>query len=89
MRNRASGIGRATRTVQFLTDNDSRAANYLTASSQNQNNNFALGRKKNMFDSKTIRMPKEKLMDILFEGFEKYPYWSFKGIVEYTKQPVV
>lgn len=26
-------------------------------------------------------------MDMLFAAFEKFPYWSFKGLVEYCKQP--
>ena len=32
-------------------------------------------------------MPRNELMDVLFAAFERYPYWSFKGIVEHTKQP--
>lgn len=26
-------------------------------------------------------------MDLLFAAFDRYPYWSFKGILEETKQP--
>ncbi|KAL1931004.1 hypothetical protein VTP01DRAFT_10141 [Rhizomucor pusillus] len=36
---------------------------------------------------KATRMPKNELMDILFAAFERYPYWSFKGLIEQTKQP--
>ncbi|KAI9488212.1 transcription initiation factor IIF, beta subunit-domain-containing protein [Zychaea mexicana] len=36
---------------------------------------------------KATRMPRNELMDVLFAAFEKYPYWSFKGILEHTKQP--
>lgn len=32
-------------------------------------------------------MPRNELMDLLFTAFDKFPYWSFKGIVEHTKQP--
>jgi transcription initiation factor TFIIF subunit beta len=32
-------------------------------------------------------MPRNELMDLLFAAFDKFPYWSFKGIVEHTKQP--
>lgn len=38
-------------------------------------------------DQKTTRMPRNELMDMLFSAFEQYPYWSFKGLVEYVKQP--
>lgn len=32
-------------------------------------------------------MPRNELMDMLFAAFERYPYWSFKGLLEHTKQP--
>lgn len=32
-------------------------------------------------------MPRNELMDLLFAAFDKFPYWSFRGIVEHTKQP--
>jgi transcription initiation factor TFIIF subunit beta len=32
-------------------------------------------------------MPRNELMDLLFAAFDKFPYWSFKGIVEHTNQP--
>jgi transcription initiation factor TFIIF subunit beta len=33
-------------------------------------------------------MPRNELMDMLFAAFERYPYWSLKGIAEHTKQPM-
>lgn len=36
---------------------------------------------------KATRMPRNELMDLLFAAFDRYPYWSFKGILEETKQP--
>lgn len=32
-------------------------------------------------------MPHNELMDLLFAAFERYPYWSFKGIMEHSRQP--
>ena len=32
-------------------------------------------------------MPRNELIDILFAEFEKFPYWTFKGIAERTQQP--
>lgn len=40
-----------------------------------------------MDKEKATRMPRNELMDILFAAFDKYPYWSFKGILEHTNQP--
>jgi len=37
---------------------------------------------------KATRMPRNELMDMLFAAFERYPYWSLKGIVEHTRQPM-
>lgn len=36
---------------------------------------------------KAARMPRNELLDILFNNFENYPYWSLKGLREQTKQP--
>ncbi|KAK3824375.1 MAG: transcription initiation factor IIF, beta subunit-domain-containing protein [Linnemannia elongata] len=50
-------------------------------------NGFIQKKVKVQMDQKTTRMPKNELMDLLFTAFEQYPYWSFKGLVEYVKQP--
>ncbi|ORX54466.1 transcription initiation factor IIF, beta subunit [Hesseltinella vesiculosa] len=36
---------------------------------------------------KATRLPRNELMDVLFAAFDRYPYWSFKGILEHTHQP--
>ena len=48
---------------------------------------FGLMRKKDTTLDKKERMPRSDLLDILFAEFEKYPYWTFKGLAERTKQP--
>ncbi|KAF9165595.1 hypothetical protein DFQ26_009727 [Actinomortierella ambigua] len=48
---------------------------------------FIQKKAKVQMDQKTTRMPKNELMDLLFSAFEQFPYWSFKGLVEYCKQP--
>ncbi|KAG0053274.1 hypothetical protein BGZ83_001374 [Gryganskiella cystojenkinii] len=50
-------------------------------------NGFIQKKVKVQMDQKTTRMPRNELMDLLFAAFEKYPYWSRKGLVEYAKQP--
>ncbi|KAF9184442.1 hypothetical protein BGZ51_003337 [Haplosporangium sp. Z 767] len=50
-------------------------------------NGFIQKKVKVQTDQKTTRMPRNELMDMLFAAFEQYPYWSFKGLVEYVKQP--
>ncbi|KAF9584374.1 hypothetical protein BGW38_006706 [Lunasporangiospora selenospora] len=50
-------------------------------------NGFIQKKVKVQMDQKTTRMPRNELMDMLFAAFEQYPYWSFKGLVEYCKQP--
>lgn len=34
-------------------------------------------------------MPRNELMDLLFESFEEYPYWSIKGLRARVEQPEV
>lgn len=36
---------------------------------------------------KATRMPRNELMDVLFVAFDRYPYWSFKGLLEHIRQP--
>lgn len=38
---------------------------------------------------KFARMPRNELMDLLFESFEEYPYWSIKGLRARVEQPEV
>ncbi|KAJ1667805.1 hypothetical protein IW140_001358 [Coemansia sp. RSA 1813] len=51
------------------------------------NGGFETAQKKAKTDSKLARMDRKDLMSMLFASFEKYPYWSLKGLVEHTRQP--
>ncbi|ORX91171.1 hypothetical protein K493DRAFT_317464 [Basidiobolus meristosporus CBS 931.73] len=87
MRGRLMQAGKPQRSVKVLSDNDKTAMlPAARAMSEFRGNSFK--KAKPNPDSKSIRMPRNELMDLLFEGFEKYPYWTLKGIIEYTKQPV-
>ena len=44
-------------------------------------------RKKDPTLDKKERLPQSAVLDILFAEFEKYPYWTFKGLAERTNQP--
>jgi len=44
--------------------------------------------KKNQTE-KFARMPRNELLDMLFELFEEYPYWSIKGLRNKVQQPEV
>ncbi|KAI9478359.1 MAG: transcription initiation factor IIF, beta subunit-domain-containing protein [Benjaminiella poitrasii] len=48
---------------------------------------FITTKKPKVDKEKATRLPRNELMDLLFAAFDKFPYWSFKGIVEHTKQP--
>ncbi|KAJ2649631.1 hypothetical protein IWW40_002972 [Coemansia sp. RSA 1250] len=51
------------------------------------NNMFDVAQKKSRVDSRMTRMDRQELMNMIFAGFERYPYWNFKGLVEHTRQP--
>ncbi|KAJ2003966.1 hypothetical protein GGI04_001158 [Coemansia thaxteri] len=48
---------------------------------------FDTSKKKLKPDTKTARMERKDLMELLFVGFAKHQYWGFKGLVETTRQP--
>ncbi|KAJ1981549.1 hypothetical protein H4R34_002035 [Dimargaris verticillata] len=85
MRSRMMEAGKPTRSVQFL-GNAYKGA-HLTPGSIKDSSSF-LKRKGAHAEAKSARMPKQELLDLLFEYFEEYQYWSLKGLVERTNQPV-
>ncbi|KAJ2482740.1 hypothetical protein IWW56_000913 [Coemansia sp. RSA 2131] len=48
---------------------------------------FDTAQKKAKTDTRMARMERQDLMNLIFAKFEKYPYWSFKGLLEETRQP--
>lgn len=42
---------------------------------------------KNKNEGRAIRMPKKDLLDLLFQLFDDYEYWSIRGLRERTRQP--
>ncbi|KAI8138317.1 transcription initiation factor IIF, beta subunit-domain-containing protein [Fennellomyces sp. T-0311] len=89
MRKRVIDAGTPQRTVQVLGQNNQPvfvpgASNAMASTGFSD---FIQSKKQKTDKEKATRMPRNELMDVLFAAFEKYPYWSFKGIVEHTKQP--
>ncbi|KAJ2634331.1 hypothetical protein IW137_004432, partial [Coemansia sp. RSA 1287] len=48
---------------------------------------FDTAQKKAKTDSRMARMERQDLMNLIFAKFEKFPYWSFQGLLEETRQP--
>ncbi|XP_007557231.1 general transcription factor IIF subunit 2-like [Poecilia formosa] len=44
--------------------------------------------KKKKSDGKMVRADRQLVLDLLFSAFEKHQYYSFKDLVDITKQPV-
>ncbi|OZJ01846.1 hypothetical protein BZG36_04941 [Bifiguratus adelaidae] len=91
MRKRVQDAGKPARTVQILGESDNMGTFLAPGAAGGMPNamfgGFVKKKAKATTETKATRMPRNELMDILFEAFEKYPYWTFKGIVEHTKQP--
>lgn len=49
----------------------------------------AAAARKNQSNEKYARMPRNELLDLLFELFDQYPYWSIKGLRAKVQQPEV
>ncbi|KAI9025244.1 transcription initiation factor IIF, beta subunit-domain-containing protein [Phycomyces nitens] len=89
MRKRVIDAGTPQRTVQVL-GQDNQPVFVPGASSSMPSSSFSdfvTAKKPRTDKEKATRMPRNELMDLLFAAFDRYPYWSFKGIVEHTKQP--
>lgn len=90
MRKRVREAGTPQRTTQVLGQNN-QPVFVPGASSAVPSSDFSdfVTSKKPKTDNKekATRMPRNELMDLLFAAFDRYPYWSFKGILEETKQP--
>ncbi|XP_047226603.1 general transcription factor IIF subunit 2-like isoform X2 [Girardinichthys multiradiatus] len=53
------------------------------------NHNFNLEyEKKKKSEGKMVRADRQAVLDMLFSAFEKHQYYSFKDLVDITKQPV-
>lgn len=76
------------RTIQYL-DQERTDVKYGVLAPVSEN--ILLTKKKQKFSSehKRERLPRAELLDLLFTAFEKYPRWTLKGLVNYSKQPVV
>ncbi|CEG77903.1 hypothetical protein RMATCC62417_12581 [Rhizopus microsporus] len=89
MRKRVMEAGTPQRTTQVLGQNN-QPIFVPGASSTVPTSDFAdfvQSKKPRLDKEKATRMPRNELMDLLFAAFDRYPYWSFKGILEETKQP--
>ncbi|PVU89584.1 hypothetical protein BB559_005029 [Furculomyces boomerangus] len=88
MRKRIFNYSKPNRTVQVLGATHKNSRMYSPGLLKNQTvlssrKKYAMG----ISDSRMERIPRNELLDLLFTAFEKYTYWTFKGLVEYTKQP--
>ncbi|KAL1919431.1 uncharacterized protein VTP21DRAFT_2124 [Calcarisporiella thermophila] len=77
------------RSVQLLSDTDRRGTFLAPGAAGNALgvNTFIKPKPKPTQEAKATRIARHDLLDMLFKAFERYRYWSFKGLIEYTKQP--
>lgn len=90
LRQRTLQAAQPRRGIKIIGDNENRGA-YVppgasTAAVQ-KFGNLVQKKPKVPIDQKTTRMPKNELIDLLFGAFEKYAYWTLRGLKDYAKQP--
>jgi len=90
MRKRVHEADRPARTVQVLGQNSQPifAPGASSGMPASYFSTFIPSKKPRVDKEKATRMPRNELMDMLFAAFERYPYWSLRGIVEHTRQPI-
>ncbi|CAB4432194.1 unnamed protein product [Rhizophagus irregularis] len=78
------------RRIKIIGDNENRGA-YVppgaSAAAIAKFGNLVQKKPKVSIDQKTTRMPKNELIDLLFGAFEKFTYWTLRGLKDYAKQP--
>jgi transcription initiation factor TFIIF subunit beta len=85
MQNRTEAASKPKRQTQVLDEENEKRAHRMTS---NDGNSFAMQpiRKKTV-QEKRERLPRSEVLSLLFQAFEKYDYWNFSGLVDYTHQP--
>ncbi|KAJ3059024.1 hypothetical protein HK102_010198, partial [Quaeritorhiza haematococci] len=88
MQQRTMKAAQPARTVKVLDDKRGKSGLFIAPSSTGREAGFNLvsSRKKNQLDKKE-RLPHDELLNLIFQAFEKYEHWNFKGLVEFTQQP--
>ncbi|CAG8813330.1 4028_t:CDS:2 [Gigaspora margarita] len=81
LRERTLLAAKPERTIRFLEENENRGAYVPPGQST------VPKKPKVTMEQKTTRIPKNELIDSLFGAFEKFAYWTFKGLKDYVKQP--
>jgi len=85
MQNRTLAASKPKRQTQVLTVENEKRAHRMTS---NDGSSFTMQpvRKKTV-QEKRERLPREEVITLLFQAFEKYDYWNFSGLVDFTHQP--
>ncbi|RGB40655.1 transcription initiation factor IIF, beta subunit-domain-containing protein, partial [Rhizophagus diaphanus] len=90
VRQRTLQAATSMRRIKILGDNENHGA-YVppgaSAAAITKFGNFVQKKPKVSINQKTVRMPKNELIDLLFGAFEKYTYWTLRGLKDYAKQP--
>ncbi|CAI2192727.1 20044_t:CDS:2 [Funneliformis geosporum] len=90
VRERTIKASTPTRAIKMMEDNENRGAYVPPGASSAaiaKFGNLVQKKQKIPIDQKTTRMPKNELIDLLFGAFEKYTYWTLRGLKDYAKQP--
>ncbi|ORX54747.1 transcription initiation factor IIF, beta subunit [Piromyces finnis] len=85
MNSRTEAATKHKRQTQILTVENEKRAHRLT--SYNGNSFAAQSKHKKTVQEKRERLPRDEVRRILFEAYEKYDNYNFKGLMEITNQP--
>ena len=85
MRRREENANRPKRTIRVLEESERHQIGLIPHVREQD----LLARRKMRFepDLRRERLPREEVTDILFRAFERTTHWSFKALVDHTKQP--
>lgn len=85
MQNRTLAASTPRRQTQVLDEKSEKKAYRMTS---NESNSFVMQPiRKKTIQEKRERLPREEVVSLIFQAYEKYEYWNFNGLVNYTNQP--
>ncbi|KND05055.1 transcription factor IIF subunit TFG2 [Spizellomyces punctatus DAOM BR117] len=88
MQRRAQMVSDKKRNIKMIDVKGDRGHTWITpVNDVIKEKGFGLMARKKPQQDKKERVERTELVNMIFEAFQKYPHWTFKGLVERTQQP--
>ncbi|OUM61630.1 hypothetical protein PIROE2DRAFT_45046 [Piromyces sp. E2] len=87
MQNRTLAASKPKRQTQVLDEENEKRAHRMTSNDGTSFDMQPIRKGTKTVQEKRERLPRNEVLTLLFQAFDKYDYWNFSGLVDYTHQP--